>query len=342
MSKSGELRILRYGYSVDAPINYRHRTGDSEGDGGSMLDLYVQEKGVEEVLFEADDETAKAVFLKGFSGYLRKVFSKTEREFLKRLMSGNEKLQDVGRAMGVDWFKYMQAIQRKAYKKTLPLLKLCELSGWSRAEEFTTQVLRRLSLMEDGAMLEDFLPQKAHRARVREALKQAKADNAALTVREKKAYNALWREKHREQVKAYSEKHREKKKSYYEAHREEIKATRRAYRKANREKIKAYNKAYREAHREEIKANKKIYREVNLEERKKYHRVYNAAHREEINAQNKVYRETHREELREYREARREEMKAYQKAYRARKKAEKLAAIEAARAVQGASAEGNV
>lgn len=331
MSKSGELRILRYGYSVDAPINYHHRTGDSEGDGGSMLDLYVQEKSVEEVLFEADDETAKAVFLKGFSGYLRKVFSKTEREFLKRLMSGNEKLQDVGRAMGVDWFKYMQAIQRKAYKKTLPLLKLCELSGWSRAEEFTAQVLRRLSLMEDSATLEDFLPQKAHRARVREALKLAKADNAALKASNKRAYKALWRKANREKI-------RETNRKYREANREKIKAIEKAYREANREKERERNrrnrelrkekdKAYREANREKTNEYRKKHREKNNE----YMRLYNVVHREKRKATQKLYQETHREEL-----------KAYREAYRARKKAEKLAAIEAARAVQGATAEGNV
>ena len=179
MSKASELRALRYGRSVDAPVNFRHRSGDSEGEGGSMLDLYAQEKSVEDVIFEDEDERAKARFLKGFSAYLRKVFSRHEREFLSRLMSGNEKLQDVGRALGVDWFKYMQNLQRKAYKNTKPLFRLAELTGWSRAQEFTEMLMRKLSLLENGATLDDILPTNKNRAKVREALKIAKAENGA-------------------------------------------------------------------------------------------------------------------------------------------------------------------
>ena len=44
MSKASELRLIRGQRSADAAINYRHRSGDSEGSGGSMLDFYAQDK----------------------------------------------------------------------------------------------------------------------------------------------------------------------------------------------------------------------------------------------------------------------------------------------------------
>ena len=357
MSKLSELRALRYGRSVDAPINFRHRTGDSEG-GGNMLDLYAQEKSVEDVIFEGEDDLAKARFLKGFSGYLRKVFSRTEREFLKRLMSGGEKLQDVGRGMGVDWFKYMQSIQKKAYKNTAPLLKLVELSGWSRAEEFTTSIMRRLSLLEDGAELDELIPNAKNRAKVREALKGAKADNATLILGEKRAYNAVYYMKNRARLNAirraynaaYRAAHREENNArqrvynatYRKTHREKIKAYQAAYMKdyyaKNREKIKGYYEANRyEANREEIKAYQKAYqaahREAKREEYKAYQKAYQAAHREELKAKRQAYREARREERKAYdvayREAHREEIKERRREYRARKKAEREASRQA-------------
>ena len=87
MSKSGELRILQYGRSVDAPINYHHRTGDSEGSGGNMLDLYAHAESAEDVYFGNEDEYAREMFLKGFRVYLKKVFTKQEREFLQGLLT---------------------------------------------------------------------------------------------------------------------------------------------------------------------------------------------------------------------------------------------------------------
>lgn len=52
MSKASELRLIRGQRSADAAINYHHRSGDSEGSGGSMLDFYAQEESAEEAYLE--------------------------------------------------------------------------------------------------------------------------------------------------------------------------------------------------------------------------------------------------------------------------------------------------
>lgn len=67
---------------------------------------------------------------------------------MSRLMSGRETPQEVGRALGVDWWKHLHAIQKRAYKNLTPLLKLSERTGWSGAETFTEQLLKRLRLIE--------------------------------------------------------------------------------------------------------------------------------------------------------------------------------------------------
>lgn len=291
MSKASELRALKYGRSVDAPINFRHRTGDSEGESGNMLDLYAQEKSVEDVIFESEDDLAKARFLKGFSGYLCKVFSKTEREFLRRLMSGQEKLQDVGRAMGVDWFKYMQSLQRKAYKKITPLLRLVELTGWSRAEEFTAAILRRLSLLDDGAVLEDIIPKVGNRAKVRESLKAAKGENGA--EEESRLYYAKQKrlECNRRSDKKWRNAHKEEIKAYKEQHKEEIREYMKKYREANREKLSEYQKEYNQRNPKKRNEAKKRYREKNREAIRARIKAWKKANREKVLADKKAYRE---------------------------------------------------
>ena len=62
MSKASELRLIRGQRSADAAINYHHRSGDSEGSGGSMLDFYAQEESAEEAYLEEQEESAGGVF----------------------------------------------------------------------------------------------------------------------------------------------------------------------------------------------------------------------------------------------------------------------------------------
>ena len=331
MSKSSELKTILYGRSIDAPINYHHRTGDIEGSGGNMLDLYAQEDSAEDVYFDGEDERAKVCFLKGFKGYLRKVYNRTEREFLSRLMSGREKPHEVGRALGVDWFKYMQSLQHKAYKNIKPLLRLTELAGWTRAEEFTAIILRRLSLINAGAELAELLPNVANRGKVREALKGAGAKNAE----EKRAHHSFltrrWIEKNSEHLRKWRETNKEKrleqKKAYREANKEKIRIYRKAYRETHKEKIKADRKKYRETHKEKNSEYMRKWRETNKEKRLEQQKAYREVNKENIRAYDKAYRETHKEKISEYkrkwREANKEKTRAYDRAYR---KAAKLAA----------------
>ncbi len=272
MSKASELRVLRYGRSVDAPVNYRHRTGDVEGDGGSMLDFYAHTESAEEFYLDGEDELAKAKFLKGFSGYLRKVFSAPERKFLNRLMSGKEKPHEVGRALGVDWFKYMQSLQHKAYKNVKPLLKLAEFTGWTRAEEFTAIILRRLSLLNAGAELSELLPKSFNRAKAREALKATGAENYAAHRIDKLYYLRKWRKNNFERFLASKMKYRE-------THRAEEAERTREWRKANKERKREYNRAYDAAHREEMRSYQKAYQAAHREELKAYQKAYQAEYR---------------------------------------------------------------
>ena len=317
MSKSTELRLLRGSRSVDAPMNYRHRTGDSEGTGGSMLDMYAQVESAEEVIFEGEDELAKIQFLKGFKGYLQKVFNRQEREFLKRLMSGNEKPHEVGRALGVDWFKYMQRIQKKAYKNTRPLLKLSQITGWSRAQEFTGRILQRLSL--DGFGLESQntkLMKQVKRARLR--TKRYCEEHREYYL----AYLKKYREEHCEKIALYQKEYRKKNKEqirekrfesskrYREKNKEKIKK----YFEENKEKIREMNKIYREKHCEKIALYQKRYREKNkeklaLQAQKKYQ-------------ENKEYR---KEQARKYREENLEKVRERVRESRRRKRAERMA-----------------
>ena len=106
MSKASELRLIRGQRSADAAINYHHRSGDSEGSGGSMLDFYAQEESAEEAYLEEQEESAREVFSRAFRLYLKKTLTGKERKFLSRVLSGKEKPQEVGRALGVKWFEY--------------------------------------------------------------------------------------------------------------------------------------------------------------------------------------------------------------------------------------------
>lgn len=366
MSRQTELRALRYGRSADAPISYHHRSGDEEGSGGSMLDYYAQAESVEDTIFGEADELAKQLFITGIKGYMRKVFPKSERAFLSRLMSGRETPQEVGRALGVDWWKHLHAIQKRAYKNLTPLLKLSERTGWSGGEAFTEQLLKRLRLLETGGELPAYTGASKERAKARAALKAAQAANLAEYKREEanrfKEYYEAHREEVRAKIAAYRAAHPEKVQEMYAknaayraAHREELREKKKAYNKeyyaARREEIKAYQKEYKktneayaekrregnrkwkEAHREEIKAYNAAYREKT----KAAMKAWQEEHREELRAYQKAYREAHREELRAYREAHREEAKAYAEAHREEINAKKRASRGAKAAQKAAS-----
>lgn len=360
MSKLSELRILQHGRSVDAPIQYHHRSGDEDGSGASRLDLYAHTDSAEDMALETEDVAAKAQFIKGFSGYLRKVFSRTEREFLKRMMSGRETPQEVGRALGVDWFKFMQNIQRRAYKNIKPLVKLVSLTGWSQGDYFVKMIMKRLSLLEDGAELAEILPKShADRRKAREEMKAQRLAIAAERKREARARTAAWVAANRESVKAYQ-------KAYEAANREKVtarkaawsaahsKAYQRVYRAANREKVKAYQRAYRAAHREKVKAYQKAYNAAHREEIKAQQAAYNAAHREELKAKKAAYKAAYRAANKEnkekekaynaaYKAAHREEIKAQQAIYRAAHREELNARKkERRRAAKLAAEQGNV
>lgn len=308
MSKASELRLIRGQRSADAPISYHHRSGDSEGSGGSMLDYYAQEESAEAAYLEEEDESAREVFSRAFKLYLKKTLTGKERKFLSRVLSGKEKPQDVGRALGVKWFEYLQAIQRKAFNNAEAFGRVVQLSGWSRAEEFSETVFERFEALNAGADLNKLLPQNR-----RQALKLQKA----------RANNRAYRQANPERV-------QESKRAWRQANREKERERKRAYRKANRERIIEANRLYREANREKLRERARVWREENrekrLEEGRKYYKLHQATRKEK----DREYFIRNKEEINAKHRAHYEENKITildrQKAYREKKKAEKAAA----------------
>jgi len=259
MSKSSELRMMQYGLRIDAPVNFHHRTGDSD-EGGSMLDFYARSESAEEIYFGNADELARERFVKGFQVYLKKVFSAQEREFLKRLLAGKESAYKIGRSLGVEHFSFLQSIQLKAYKNVKPLAKLAKMTGWSEAESFTETIFKRLEQLNAGFSINEIIPQnrKIEKLRKRNLL-----------------YKAAYRATHREEI-------REAKKAWRQAHREEERERFRAYRATHREEIRERDRAYRAAHLEEARERSRAYYAANRAKKKAEREVAKKAALEQV------------------------------------------------------------
>lgn len=248
MSKASELRLIRGQRSADASITYHHRSGESEGNGGSMLDFYAQEESAEEAYFEEQEEGAREVFSRAFRLYLKKTLTGKERKFLSRVLSGREKPQEVGRALGVKWFEYMQEIRRKAFNNAEAFGRVVQLSGWSRAEMFAGAVFGRLKELERRGGAEE-LPREKKQAQARAMMKAFRESADAEQRAAMSFYRAAHREERNEYNKKYRAKHLEECRTYFrayeEAHREERNARRRELRAKNREETRAKDKALR-------------------------------------------------------------------------------------------------
>lgn len=313
MSKNGELKIMRYGRSIDAPINYRHRTGDSDGNGGNMLDLYAQAESAEEVYFGNADEYAREMFLKGFRAYMKKVFTVQEREFLKRLLSGKESAYKVGQALGVEHFAFLQGIQLKAYKNVKPLAKLARLTGWSGAISFTETIYKRLEQLNAGYALNEVIAENQRIVKMRERLKN-KAQRYRTEHREKwlaylSAYMRKWNASHPEKVRARNRAVWEKVKASPELYESEHKRFA-EYRAENAERLREKNRVWYAENREEINERRRAHYAKNkerinairrtperLERKREYNKAYRLAHLEEERERKRKSRARKREQL---------------------------------------------
>lgn len=280
MSKASELRLIRGQRSADAPINYRHRSGDSEGSGGSMLDYYAQEESAEEAYLEEQEESAREVFSRAFKLYLKKTLTGKERKFLSRVLSGKEKPQEVGREMGVKWFEYLEHIRRKAFNNAEAFGRVVQLSGWSRAEEFAGTVFSRLRNLGKEA---EELPKAKQQARARAMMKafrertdeERKTAHVFCVLRYQKEHAESWKKYQSEYNKKYKKEHRERRARNAEKETERN----RKWREENREKVRESCRAYRKANAEKVKEMQRAYRAANLEKVRKYQREYAARQR---------------------------------------------------------------
>lgn len=323
MSKEMELRILSGCRSIDAPVNFHHRTGDSEGSAGNMLDVYAQAESVEDVFFGEREERAKALFLKGVKTYLKNVFGRAERDFLRAVMDDKKTLQAIGKEMGVDWFTYLRSIQQKAYKNLEPLQTLAEKTGWSGAEAYVKAFLKRLETTTEKQ------PTKQERAKIREELKAVRAKNAEEKRNEKNAEQALYYTKtqkkektvvnvelRREKAKLWRDSNAEKLQAYREkqkAKRAELQKQQRAGALTIEEEHALIVQQLKEARAQDVVD--RVYveqlrqREYHLRNRVRlleYRKKYNDSHKEE----RAKYKREHRNEINSYERARREAQKA--------------------------------
>ena len=74
--------------------------------------------------------------------------------------------------------------------------------------------------------------------------------------------NKVYRESHKEEIKAHRDSHKEEYNAYLESNKEHILAIKKTYRELHKEDKKAYDKAYRELHKEEHKLRDKVRRET--------------------------------------------------------------------------------
>lgn len=154
----------------------------------------------------------------------------------------------------------------------------------------------------------------------------------------KKAQNAAWHARHREEAKTRNAerhaRHRDednaKSAAYRAAHREELHAKNAEWRTVNSEKVKALNAAWYENHREEARMANAAWRAAHREEAKATSRAWHATHREEARVKNAAWRATHREEVRiknaAWRATHQNKLREYRKAH-----AQEMAAAKARR-----------
>lgn len=170
------------------------------------------------------------MFARAFRLYLKKTLTGKERKFLKGILAGKETPSAIGKALGVKWFECLQEIQRKAFNNAEAFGRVVQLSGWSRAQEFSETVFKRLEALRAGAELNELLPQ----------------NQAVLKCRE---YHRKWREAHLERVR---ELVREGVKRYKKAHSEKIKEDRKKWKASHPEYVRVKQKEYRSRHRERL------------------------------------------------------------------------------------------
>ncbi len=257
MSKATELRLLQNQRSIDAGIDYHHRSGDSEGSAGNMLDRYAQSESAEEEYFEGEEEGAREVFARAFGLYLKKTLTGKERKFLKGILAGKETPAAIGKALGVKWFECLQEIQRKAFNNAEAFGRVVQLSGWSRAQEFSETVFKRLELLKGGAELNELLPQNR-------------------AVMKKREYRREWARAHSEKMrewvrkwqKANPEKVRERAKEYKKRHSEKIKEDRKKWKVSRPEYVRAKQKEYVSRHHERLLAWQRDYDRKRIAEKR--------------------------------------------------------------------------
>ena len=303
-TRKAELQTIARGISIDKPIDFHHRSGDTEDAGGNRLDLYASTESAEEVYFEEEDEKARRVFLKLFKKFLKTTYTKAEIKFLIMSASGAKPQEIRERLKITSLLKYREAIQEKGFKNAEALRAAVVCSGWSRAEEFAQTIFRRVEMYQCGEKIIEELPENKRARLIAERAKRYYEENREKLLECYKHYYEENREKILEHKKRYYEANLEqvleRSKRYYEENREQVLERVKRYCEENREKILKSNKYYYESHPEKMREKWKRYYEKNREKVLERVKRYDKAHPEKMREKLKRYRKAHPEKMRQY------------------------------------------
>lgn len=164
MSKSGELRILQYGRSIDAPVNYHHRTGDVE-DGDTLGGLLRDDSAAaEDLLLTSEDREPRIKFLRQFFAQLKQTLSPEEFKFIKLRFTKKKTDRQIAVWLG---FKNVSvvfsSIKDKLRAQERIIKRLAERSRWDGAELFVRQITTSVNeLSRDESVITAKLPTPAY------------------------------------------------------------------------------------------------------------------------------------------------------------------------------------
>lgn len=174
MSKSGELRILRYGRSVDAPVNFRHRTGDNE-DGVAFSDTLEDESASAlDMLIESEGRDVRVKFLKQFFALLKQTLSPEEFKFIKLRFTKQKTDNQIVVWLGLKSAGFVfRSIREKLRAHERTIRHLAMRSKWNEAELFIKQIMTSINDLSRNECILDMRAEMPKDARGFHALKQA-------------------------------------------------------------------------------------------------------------------------------------------------------------------------
>lgn len=148
MGVANELRLMRRSFSGDASRGIQSRSGDDRSNGAPLFDFVASVQSAEADIIEEEERAerreSKRQFVRLLRLYFKKILSDQERKFLSECLRSKQTPYKIGRALGLDYRKIIENVQRK-YEATAPQLSaLMRASGYDcrRGIEFFPTLVR--------------------------------------------------------------------------------------------------------------------------------------------------------------------------------------------------------